>query len=106
MYNLYIPLCGFVLSLVLLILYRWKVTNIREENKIYFAMLVDLMVMIIFCMVAIYLIYIDFNQNIIKFANRVECIAICNYFMNLFMYVLYICGFKQKNILLLIGLLM
>ena len=100
MYNLYIPLCGFVLSVILLILYRWKVTNIREENKIYFAMLIDLVVMIVFCMAAVYLIYIDYDQNMIKLANRIECVAICNYFMNLFMYVLYICGFKKKKYML------
>lgn len=97
MYNLYIPLCGLVLNIVLLILYIWKVTDIRKENKLYFAMLIDTFVMTVFCMLAIYLIYIGYNQNIIKLANKIECFAIFNYFINLFMYVLYVCDFKSKK---------
>lgn len=88
MYNLYIPLCGLVLNVILLVLYRWKVTDIHKENRIYFVMLIDTFVMTCFCMVAIYLIYIGYDENIIKLANKFECFAIFNYFINLFMYVI------------------
>lgn len=97
MYNLYIPLCGLVLNIILIILYRWKVTDIRTENKFYFAMLLDTFIMTLFCMIAIYLINIEYNQDIIKFANKIECFAILNYFINLFMYVVYVCDFKSKK---------
>ena len=97
MYNLYIPLCGLVINIILIILYRWKVTDIRRENKFYLAMLLDTLIMTVFCMVAIYLIYINFNQDIIKFANKIECFAIFNYFINLFMYIVYVCEFKSKK---------
>jgi len=97
MYNLYIPLCGLILNIILIILYRWKVTDIHKENKFYFAMLLDAFIMTLFCMVAIYLIYIGYNQDIIKIANKIECFAIFNYFINLFMYVVYICDSKSKK---------
>ena len=97
MYNLYIPLCGLILNIVLFILYKWKVTNIREENKFYYRMLINNFIMTLFCMIAIYLIYIDYDQNIIRIANKIECFSIFNYFINLFTYVVYICNLKSKQ---------
>ncbi len=97
MYNLYIPLCGLVLNLILFALYRWKVSDINKENKIYFGLLLDTFIMTTFCMIAVFLIYIDFNQDVIKLTNKVECFAIVNYFMNLFMYIIYTCKIKLKN---------
>ena len=85
MYNLYIPLCGLVLSIILFILYIYKVKNITTENKLYFLMIIDTIIMEIFCMAAVYLIYIGHSHALIKFTNRVECFAIVNYFMNLMM---------------------
>ena len=98
MYNLYIPLCGLILNIILLILYRFKVSKITGENRLYFAMLIDTLVMTVFCMAAIYLIYIDYDQTLIKLTNKIECFAIVNYFMNLFMYISYICKLKQKQL--------
>jgi len=97
MYNLYIPLCGLVLSIVLFVLYRFKVTNIREENKIYFMMIVDSFIMSVFCMAAVYLIYIGYDEWLIKLTNKIECYAIVNYFASLMMYVAFLCGFKNKK---------
>ena len=98
MYNLYIPLCGLILNIILLILYRFKVSKITGENRLYFAMLIDTLVMTVFCMAAIYLIYIDYDQTLIKLTNKIECFAIVNYFMNLFMYISYICKLEQKQL--------
>ncbi len=98
MYNLYIPLCGLVTNIILIVIYKWKVTNIKNENKYYFSMLIDSFIMTIFCIAAIYFIYIDYNQNVIKLTNKIECFAIFNYFTNLFMYVIYICNLNSKKI--------
>ena len=98
MYNLYIPLCGLIINIILIIMYSWKVSKIREENKFYLYMLVDTMIMTIFCMLAVYLIYIKYDQSIIKITNKIECAAICNYFMNLLMYILHMCNMKSKNL--------
>ena len=98
MYNLYIPLCGLIINIILIIMYSWKVSKIREENKFYLYMLVDTMIMTIFCMLAVYLIYIKFDQSIIKMTNKIECAAICNYFLNLLMYILHMCNMKSKNL--------
>ena len=98
MYNLYIPFCGLVLSIVLLILYRFKITDFRIENKLYFLMIIDTFIMCIFCIAAVYLIYINYDQELIKLTNRVECFAIVNYFMNLMMYVVYLCYSKSKEV--------
>ena len=97
MYNLYIPLCGLVLSIVLFILYRYKVSDIRKENKLYFLMIIDTFIMCLFCIAAVYLIYIHHDEGLIKFTNRVECYAIVNYFMNLMTYVIYLCYSKSKK---------
>ena len=98
MHNLYIPFCSLVLNIILIILYRFKVTKVVEENKFYYMMIIDTFIMTIFCMVAIYLIYIGYNLEAVKFANRIECIAIFNYFTNLFMYIIYICGLSSKKL--------
>lgn len=87
MYNMYIPLCGLIINIVLLVIYRLKVTNLRKENRIYFNMISDAFVLTFFCLIAVYLIYINYNTNIILLANRIECIAIVNYFANLLLYV-------------------
>ena len=99
MYNLYIPFCSLVLNIILIILYRFKVTKVVEENKFYYMMIIDTFIMTIFCMIAIYLIYIGYNMDAIKLANRIECIAIFNYFTNLFMYIIYICDLSSKKLI-------
>ena len=98
MYNLYIPLCGLILSVVLFVLYRYKVTDIRKENKLYFFMIIDTIVMCVFCLAAVYLIYIGHDHKLIKFTNRVECYAIVNYFVNLLMYIICLCYKNSKKI--------
>ena len=90
MYNMYIPLCGLIINIVLLVIYRLKVTNLRKENKIYFNMISDAFVLTFFCLIAVYLIYINYDTNLILLANRIECIAIVNYFANLLLYVSYL----------------
>ena len=67
MYNMYIPLCGLIINIVLLVIYRLKVTNLRKENRIYFNMISDAFVLTFFCLIAVYLIYINYNTNIILF---------------------------------------
>ena len=100
MYNLYIPLCGLILSVILFTLYIFKVSNIREENKLYFKMIIDSCVMSLFCIIAVYLIYIDYkNVSIIKLANKIECFAIFNYFSNLLMYIINISKLTNKRTL-------
>ena len=98
MYNLYIPLCGLVVNIILIIMYLWKVSKIREENKFYFYMLIDTMIMTIFCMLAVFLIYIDYDKNIVKLTNRIECAEICNYFANLLMYIIHMCNYKNPKL--------
>ena len=100
MYNLYIPLCSLVLGVILLFLYLFKVNNVRSDNKIYFIMVIDNLVMTIFCMIAIYLIYKHKNQGIIMLANKIECCAIVNYFINILYYICYLCEMKTKNFLM------
>ena len=90
MYNMYIPLCGLIINIVLLVIYRLKVTNLRKENRIYFNMISDAFVLTFFCLIAVYLIYINYDTNLILLANRIECIAIVNYFANLILYVSYL----------------
>lgn len=97
MYNMYIPLCGLVVNIVLLVIYRLKVTNLRKENRIYFNMISDAFVLTFFCLIAIYLIYMNYNTNLILLANRIECIAIVNYFANLFSYVSYLTKIDNKK---------
>ena len=99
MYNLYIPLCSLVLGVILFFLYLFKVNNVRSDNKIYFIMVIDNLVMTIFCMIAIYLIYKHENKGIIMLANKIECCAIVNYFINILYYVSYLCEMKTKNFL-------
>ena len=109
MYNMYIPLCGLVINIILLIIYRLKVTNLRKENRIYFNMISDAFVLTFFCLIAVYLIYINYNTNIILLANRIECIAIVNYFANLLSYVSYLTKIdnkKNKKILNIINIIL
>ena len=109
MYNMYIPLCGLVINIVLLVIYRLKVTNLRKENRIYFNMISDAFVLTFFCLIAVYLIYINYNTNIILLANRIECIAIVNYFANLLSYVSYLTKIdnkKNKKILNIINIIL
>lgn len=109
MYNMYIPLCGLVINIILLIIYRLKVTNLRKENKIYFNMISDAFVLTFFCLIAVYLIYINYDTNLILLANRIECIAIVNYFANLLSYVSYLTKIdnkKNKKILNIINIIL
>ena len=109
MYNMYIPLCGLIINIVLLVIYRLKVTNLRKENRIYFNMISDAYVLTFFCLIAVYLIYINYNTNIILLANRIECIAIVNYFANLLSYVSYLTKIdnkKNKQILNIINIIL
>ena len=101
MYNMYIPLCGLIINIVLLVIYRLKVTNLRKENRIYFNMISDAFVLTFFCLIAVYLIYINYDTNLILLANRIECIAIVNYFANLLSYVSYLTKIdNKKNVLI------
>ncbi len=97
MYNMYIPLCGLIINIVLLVIYRLKVTNLRKENRIYFNMISDAFVLTFFCLIAVYLIYINYDTNLILLANRIECIAIVNYFANLLLYVSYLTKIDNKK---------
>ena len=109
MYNMYIPLCGLIINIVLLVIYRLKVTNLRKENRIYFNMISDAFVLTFFCLIAVYLIYINYNTNIILLANRIECIAIVNYFANLLSYISYLTKIdnkKNKKILNIINIIL
>ena len=109
MYNMYIPLCGLIINIVLLVIYRLKVTNLRKENRIYFNMISDAFVLTFFCLIAVYLIYINYDTNLILLANRIECIAIVNYFVNLLSYVSYLTKIdnkKNKKILNIINIIL
>lgn len=97
MYNLYIPLCGLVLSIIMLVLYKWKVKKTTTENNLYFFMLLDSFFMSLFCMIAVYLIYKNAAHDIIVLTNKIECIGIANYFINLFSYIAYISGYNSKK---------
>ena len=54
--------------------------------------------MCLFCIAAVYSIYMGYDQSLIKFTNRVECFAIVNYFTNLMVYVIYLCHSKSKKV--------
>ena len=100
MHNLYIPLCGLVLSIILLIVYISKSSKIKKENEFYFGMILNAIGMTIFCILAVWLLYQQIpDQGIIKFFNKLQCIVIINFFTNLLMYVLYACDIKIKNIM-------
>lgn len=98
MYNLYTPLCGFVLTIALFVLYKYKVNDSIEENKSYFTMIIDSFLMTVFCMIAIYAVYKNMNPNITKIANKFECCAVFNYFASLLMYIMHICNLKTKKV--------
>ena len=98
MYNLYIPLCGLVLSIVLLFLYGFKVAKLREENTFYLCMIIDTFIMTLFCIVAVFLLYKYPNlESIIKLSNKIECAAIFNFFASLLMYIVYLSKLKNKK---------
>jgi len=97
MYNLYIPLCGLILNVILFILYKCKVENVREENRFYLLMLIDVFLMSVFSIITIHLICFDYNQNVIELANKIEYFVIFNYFINLMMYVLSIGKLYSKK---------
>jgi len=98
MYNLYIPLCGLVLSIVLLFLYCFKVAKLREENAFYLCMIIDAFIMTLFCIVAVFLLYKFPNlESIIKLSNKIECAAIFNFFASLLMYIVYLSKLKSKK---------
>ena len=100
MYNLFIPFCSLILSLFLIVLYISKVSKQTEENVYYFGMIIDTFLMTVFCIVAIYFLYVDVNHKfhpLIKFANRVEIFFIFNFFSNLLMYTLFISESKINN---------
>ena len=72
-------------------------------------MISDAFVLTFFCLIAVYLIYINYNTNIILLANRIECIAIVNYFANLLSYVSYLTKIdnkKNKKILNIINIIL
>lgn len=98
MYNLYIPFCSLILNIFLIFLYVSKVSGLRKENSFYFGMIINTFLMTIFCIVAVFLLYLgDLNYHpIVKLANRLECFAIFNFFFNLYMYVVLITGNKKK----------
>lgn len=99
MYNLYIPLCSLVLNIFLIPLYLSKVSKIRKENIYYFGMVIDTFFMTIFCIAAVYLLYIGGEQyhSIVKLTNRFECFFIFNFFANMYMYVVHICEIDKKH---------
>jgi signal transduction histidine kinase len=99
MYNLYIPLCSLVLNIFLIILYLVKTSKIKKENSFYFGMIIDTFFMTVFCIVAVYLLYIRMpDQAIIKIANKLECIFIFNFFSNLIIYVIYVCKIQINKL--------
>jgi signal transduction histidine kinase/ActR/RegA family two-component response regulator len=99
MYNLYIPFCSLILNIFLIILYLSKISNAKEENKYYFAMIIDTFVMTVMCIFAVYHLY-HMDPDIIpaiELSNRIECFAILNFFTNLLAYVLLLTKNKPKN---------
>lgn len=99
MYNLYIPLCSLVLNLFLIPLYLSKVSKIRKENSFYFAMVIDTFFMTVFCIIAVYLLYLGGREYhvIVKIVNRLECFFIFNFFYNLYSYTVHISEKNSKN---------
>ena len=72
-------------------------------------MISDAFVLTFFCLIAVYLIYINYDTNLILLANRIECIAIVNYFANLLSYVSYLTKIdnkKNKKILNIINIIL
>ena len=101
MYNLYIPLCSLVLSVFLISLFLAKVKEFKNsENKFYFIMIIDALVMSITCMIAIHSIYNGYStSSIVALANRLECLASINYVANLYAYIRLSCNkdFNKTN---------
>lgn len=99
MYNLYIPLCSLILNIFLIMLYLVKTFKMRKENSFYFGMIIDTFFMTVFCIGAVYLLYIKIpDQAIIKIANKLECIFIFNFFANLIIYVIYVCKIQINKL--------
>ena len=100
MYNLYIPLASLLLNIFLIVLYLFKTSKLNKENNFYFGMIIDTFFMTVFCIIAVYLLYIQFpDLSIIKLANKFECVFIFNFFMNLLMYVLFSANVKINNMM-------
>jgi signal transduction histidine kinase/CheY-like chemotaxis protein len=106
MHNLYIPLCSLILNIFLIILYLVKTSKIKKENNFYFGMIIDTFFMTVFCMVAVYLLYIETpNQEIIKISNKLECAFIFNFCTNLIIYVIHVSKIKINMLLFWYGLI-
>ncbi len=100
-YNIYIPLCSLLLNVFLIALYIIKTSKIKKENNYYFGMIIDTFFMTVFCIVAVYLLYVGQENpemiKIIKLSNKLECFFIVNFFSNLMMYTIYSCGLQKKS---------
>ncbi|NLA32860.1 MAG: response regulator [Mollicutes bacterium] len=99
-YNIYIPLCSLLLNIFLIILYLIKTSKLKKENNYYFRMIVDTFFMTVFCIVAVYLLYVGKDNpelvKIIKLSNKLECFFIVNFFSNLLMYTIYSCKLQKR----------
>jgi CheY-like chemotaxis protein len=98
MSNLYMPTCSLTLSLFLLILFLVKVERRKNtENQYYFIMILDTLLSSIFCIIAIFLIYMNKSDSIfVTIANKLECFTIMNFASSLLMYV-YSCCYTNQN---------
>jgi len=75
MSNLYIPFCSLVLGLFLIVLFITKVKRFKNsENIYYFAMILNVFLASVLCILAIYLIYKDYllNNNEIDFDDMIN----------------------------------
>jgi len=81
MSNLYIPFCSLVLGLFLIVLFITKVKRFKNsENIYYFAMILNVFLASVLCILAIYLIYKDYDSSIfVKLYNQLECFMIINF---------------------------
>lgn len=99
MHNLYIPLCGLVLNIFLIILYKFKTAKIKKENNFYLLMIIDTFMMSVFCIIAVYFLYLGtIDHFFILLANKLECVFIFNFIFNLFIYTILVSNVKLKKL--------
>jgi signal transduction histidine kinase len=60
-------------------------------------MIIDTFFMTIFCIMAVYTTAAGGDHDVVKLANRFECVFIVNFFLNLAVYIAYVCQIKLRR---------
>lgn len=113
MTNLYIPVCGFFVALLLLILFYSKERVKNQETQLFSGMLVTSFLDSIFMILIIFIAYISReSEGLLKWLNKLDYTQFLLWVWFLFLYIMYITYkdnekmySKYKNITLITGII-